>query len=124
MPERLGMGRTSSWGGSWLRSKLRRWRLAQCEPLIVRGRPELPPRRTDSTFRPWTFRREMYSTFFLAAVAFCFCFLLTPLVRRWSHKLDVLDHPKTARNIHATPVPRTGGIAIVAAYLGAIGLLL
>ena len=66
----------------------------------------------------------MYSTLFLATVSFCLCFLLTPLVRKWSRRLGVLDHPKTGRNIHASPVPRTGGIAIVAAYLGALGLLL
>jgi UDP-GlcNAc:undecaprenyl-phosphate GlcNAc-1-phosphate transferase len=66
----------------------------------------------------------MYSVLFLAATSFGLCFVLTPLVGMWSHRFDVLDHPKAERNIHATPVPRTGGIAIVAACLGAIGLLL
>jgi UDP-GlcNAc:undecaprenyl-phosphate GlcNAc-1-phosphate transferase len=36
----------------------------------------------------------------------------------------MLDHPNTERKLHASPIPRTGGIAIVASYLTAIGVLL
>src|SRR5215210_7036142 len=66
----------------------------------------------------------MYSILFLAATSFLFCFLLTPIVTGLSRRFGLLDHPKQGRKIHATAVPRTGGIAIVLACAGAIGLLL
>lgn len=66
----------------------------------------------------------MYSIIFLATTAFLLCLLLTPTVRYWSHRLDFVDHPNAKRKIHAVSVPRTGGVAIALAYLGAMGLFL
>src|SRR2546423_1677036 len=66
----------------------------------------------------------MYSLLFLSATAFIFCYLLTPLVTAGSRKLGLLDHPRPGRKIHLAAVPRTGGIAIVLACVGAVALLL
>jgi UDP-GlcNAc:undecaprenyl-phosphate GlcNAc-1-phosphate transferase len=64
----------------------------------------------------------VYSILFLAAASFCFCLLLTPLVRVASKRRGLLDQPG-ARKLHASPIPRTGGVAIAGAYLAALGLL-
>src|SRR6476660_1313670 len=66
----------------------------------------------------------MYSILFLAATSFLLCFVLTPLVTIGSGRLGLLDHPRGRRKIHEIAVPRTGGVAIVAACVGAVGLLL
>ncbi|HET6282418.1 MAG TPA: undecaprenyl/decaprenyl-phosphate alpha-N-acetylglucosaminyl 1-phosphate transferase [Polyangia bacterium] len=42
--------------------------------------------------------------------------LLTPLIRTLALRLGVLDHALSSRKIHGRPVPRLGGIAIVAAF--------
>jgi UDP-GlcNAc:undecaprenyl-phosphate/decaprenyl-phosphate GlcNAc-1-phosphate transferase len=65
----------------------------------------------------------VYSILFLAAVSFICCLFLTPLVRRWSQWVGLLDRPN-ARKVHLSPTPRTGGIAIGLAYLAALGLLI
>jgi UDP-GlcNAc:undecaprenyl-phosphate/decaprenyl-phosphate GlcNAc-1-phosphate transferase len=64
-----------------------------------------------------------------AAAAFIISMLcgtfLTPLMRRLAHRFGVLDHARSSRKIHGTPVPRLGGIAIVVAfYAPMVGLLL
>jgi UDP-GlcNAc:undecaprenyl-phosphate GlcNAc-1-phosphate transferase len=55
-----------------------------------------------------------------AVVIFLFSMLcgtiLTPLVRRMAHRAGWLDHALSSRKIHGRPVPRLGGIAIVAAF--------
>jgi UDP-GlcNAc:undecaprenyl-phosphate GlcNAc-1-phosphate transferase len=66
----------------------------------------------------------MYSILFLAATAFTCCLILTPLVERGSRRLGLLDRPNAPRKVHLSPVPRTGGVAIVCSVLAAIGLLL
>lgn len=63
-----------------------------------------------------------------AAVAFVLSMLcgalLTPLVRRLSHRFGLLDHGLSSRKIHGRPVPRLGGIAIVIGfYAPLLGLL-
>ncbi len=65
----------------------------------------------------------MYSILFLAATSFISCLFLTPLVRTLSHRHGLVDHPGT-RKVHASPIPRTGGVAIAAAYLVAVGAFL
>jgi UDP-GlcNAc:undecaprenyl-phosphate GlcNAc-1-phosphate transferase len=51
--------------------------------------------------------------------------ILTPLIRRWALRLNLLDHALTARKIHGRPIPRLGGIAIVIAfYAPLVGLLI
>jgi UDP-GlcNAc:undecaprenyl-phosphate/decaprenyl-phosphate GlcNAc-1-phosphate transferase len=42
--------------------------------------------------------------------------LVTPMVRRWAIRWDVLDRPN-ARRVNAHPVPRGGGIAVALAFV-------
>lgn len=65
----------------------------------------------------------MYSIVLLTIISCLACLALTPLVRAASHKYGVIDQP-TDRKRHASPIPRTGGVAIAGAYLVAVGLLL
>ncbi|HXG39903.1 MAG TPA: MraY family glycosyltransferase [Candidatus Limnocylindrales bacterium] len=46
--------------------------------------------------------------------------LLTPPVRRLAERLEVVDHPEL-RRVNVRPVPRGGGLAVVAAYLAVAG---
>ena len=64
-----------------------------------------------------------------AAVAFILSIIcgtiLTPLVRRFAHRIGALDHAWSSRKIHSRPIPRLGGVAIVVAfYVPLVGLLL
>jgi UDP-GlcNAc:undecaprenyl-phosphate/decaprenyl-phosphate GlcNAc-1-phosphate transferase len=56
----------------------------------------------------------------LVAGALC-ALLLTPLVRRWSLALGLVDAPG-GRKVHPAPVPRVGGVAVLAAAAAAIAL--
>ena len=63
-----------------------------------------------------------------AAVAFVLSVacaaLLTPLVRALALRWGVLDHALTSRKVHGRPIPRLGGVAVVAAfYAPLVGLL-
>src|SRR5512142_2369718 len=42
--------------------------------------------------------------------------VLTPIVRQLAHRWGVLDHALSSRKIHGKPIPRLGGIAMVAAF--------
>ena len=64
-----------------------------------------------------------------AVVAFVVSMLvaavLTPLIRNLAYRYGALDHALTARKIHGRPIPRLGGIAIVAGfYVSLLGLLI
>jgi UDP-GlcNAc:undecaprenyl-phosphate GlcNAc-1-phosphate transferase len=49
--------------------------------------------------------------------------ILTPIIRRLAIRNGLLDHAIEARKIHGKPIPRLGGIAIVAAfYVPLIGM--
>jgi UDP-GlcNAc:undecaprenyl-phosphate GlcNAc-1-phosphate transferase len=65
----------------------------------------------------------MYSIFFLMAMSFACCLLVTPMVRIASQRRGMLDQPG-ARKLHTVAVPRTGGVAIAAAYVASLGFLL
>jgi len=56
-----------------------------------------------------------------AAVAFVTSMLvgtvLTPIVRDAAHRFGLLDYGLSSRKIHGRPVPRLGGVAIVAAFI-------
>jgi UDP-GlcNAc:undecaprenyl-phosphate GlcNAc-1-phosphate transferase len=57
------------------------------------------------------------------ATAAILALLLTPIVRRYAHRFDVLDHPDE-RRVNTSPVPRGGGIAVAAAFvITSLGLL-
>lgn len=57
------------------------------------------------------------------AVAGTISFLLTPLVRRLSISLGLLDAPTSSVKTHTTPTPIFGGVAIWSGFVGAMLLL-
>ncbi len=59
----------------------------------------------------------MYSLLFLAGLSFLICFFLTPLVRNFLNRTGVLDRPDLDRKFHERPIPRLGGVPIVAAMV-------
>ena len=67
----------------------------------------------------------MYSLAFLAVVSFVLSFVLTPLVRNLFRRCAIgMNAGTTGFDVHSRPIPRAGGIAILAAYLLSYGLLL
>ena len=66
----------------------------------------------------------MSSFVFVTAMSFLLSIVLTRLVRDASLRLGLVDLPDQRRKTHMVAVPRTGGVAIVAAYLLAYVLLL
>jgi UDP-GlcNAc:undecaprenyl-phosphate GlcNAc-1-phosphate transferase len=50
--------------------------------------------------------------------------LLTPLCRNVARRLGVMDAPGERRKVHKRPIPRIGGIPILAAYVGALVALM
>ncbi len=50
------------------------------------------------------------------ATAAILALLLTPVVRRFARRFEVLDHPGE-RRVNTAPVPRGGGIAVAAAFV-------
>lgn len=49
-------------------------------------------------------------------------FLLTPLTIRFAARLGAIDLPDAERRIHSRPIPRTGGLAVAATFVG-VGVL-
>jgi UDP-GlcNAc:undecaprenyl-phosphate GlcNAc-1-phosphate transferase len=66
----------------------------------------------------------MYSLLFLVVSSFLFSLLLTPLARNLARHWGWVDHPDHGRKLHTIPIPRVGGIAILASYLLAFASLL
>lgn len=66
----------------------------------------------------------MYSLLTLAISSFVLALLLTPLVRNFSIRRGWVDNPDNGRKVHRSPIPRTGGVAVVVAYLFSYALLL
>lgn len=54
-------------------------------------------------------------------VAALVSFLLTPLAIKMAPRIGAVDDPTDDRRIHSRPIPRTGGLAVVAAFVG-VGL--
>jgi len=48
-------------------------------------------------------------------------YLLTPLAIRFAPRLGAIDVPSDARRVHRQPIPRTGGLAVAATFVG-VGL--
>jgi len=57
------------------------------------------------------------------AVAGAISFFLTPLVRKMSLRLGLLDAPTSSVKTHTTPTPIFGGVAVWAGFVGAMVLL-
>ena len=55
--------------------------------------------------------------------AFVVSLLMTPPARRLSIKVNAIDYPR-ARGLNKEPIPRMGGVAIVAGFMVAMGMLL
>ncbi len=64
----------------------------------------------------------MFATTIALAASFALALALTPLAGRLARRVGALDHPLTGRKSHATAVPRIGGLAIAAAFLGGTSL--
>ena len=56
----------------------------------------------------------MLSLFFLAGLSFLICLFLTPLVRNSLNRAEILDRPDERRKFHEHPIPRLGGVPIMA----------
>ena len=57
------------------------------------------------------------------AAAAVLSLVLTPLVRCLARRFDVMDQPG-ARRVHASPIPRGGGLAVAAAFITVAGVTL
>lgn len=64
------------------------------------------------------------SLIFLGIFSFILCFILTPIVRDTFRAMGIVDRPHGVRKIHSVPIPRVGGIAVMAAYVGTFVLIL
>ncbi|MEO7118820.1 MAG: MraY family glycosyltransferase [Candidatus Limnocylindrales bacterium] len=52
------------------------------------------------------------------AVAVAVSFALTPLAIRLATRFGAIDQPDEGRRVHRLPIPRAGGLAVVAAFVG------
>ena len=50
-------------------------------------------------------------------LAFITAYVITPYTIRFAKKIGALDLPKSKRKIHDRPMPRLGGIAVIAGFL-------
>jgi UDP-GlcNAc:undecaprenyl-phosphate GlcNAc-1-phosphate transferase len=66
----------------------------------------------------------MFTSFLAFTVALVVAAPLTRVVRDAARRWGLLDHALSARKIHGQPVPRLGGVAILAGFLAALALLL
>ncbi|MCC6587592.1 MAG: undecaprenyl/decaprenyl-phosphate alpha-N-acetylglucosaminyl 1-phosphate transferase [Bryobacterales bacterium] len=66
----------------------------------------------------------MYSLTILAISSFILALLFTPLVRNMARRFRLVDQPDFGRKVHATPIPRIGGVAIAISYVLSCSLLL
>lgn len=57
-----------------------------------------------------------FSVLFLVIAAFLVSYLLTPIVRRYAQRANILDQPDKCK-IHQKPMPRIGGVAIFLGFL-------
>ena len=67
---------------------------------------------------------QLYLRIILALVfALILSFCVTPLVKRFAHRVGAIDVPKDARRIHTHPIPRLGGLAIFIGFLFSVVML-
>ena len=65
----------------------------------------------------------MYAMIFLGIISFGLSLILTPLFRNLALRLHIVDEPDHERKLHKVPIPRIGGVAIIASAVGAYGFL-
>jgi UDP-GlcNAc:undecaprenyl-phosphate GlcNAc-1-phosphate transferase len=63
----------------------------------------------------------LYVLFSLGLFGFLSAIIITPLVRDLALRHGIVDRPDETRKLHATPIPRVGGIAVLISYLLAFG---
>jgi UDP-GlcNAc:undecaprenyl-phosphate GlcNAc-1-phosphate transferase len=63
----------------------------------------------------------LYVLFSLGLFGFLSAVIVTPLVRDLALHFGIVDRPDESRKLHATPVPRIGGVAVFISYLLAFG---
>jgi len=57
-------------------------------------------------------------------LAFITAYVITPYTIRFAKKIGALDVPKEARKIHKKPMPRLGGLAVIAGFAVSVIYLL
>lgn len=60
---------------------------------------------------------EYINIIMIFSIAFVVAFFMTPFVHKLAIKLKAMDVPKDDRRVHNKPIPRLGGIAILAGFL-------
>jgi len=64
----------------------------------------------------------MYLILLIGLAAFLISLGLTPEVRDYFLRRNIVDKPDQFRKLHKKPIPRVGGVAIAVAYAGAFAL--
>ena len=66
----------------------------------------------------------MKTYFALFVISTCCALVITPLIRRFCQRFNLLDVPNDERRVHTSAVPRLGGIAIYISLMVALASLL
>ncbi len=65
----------------------------------------------------------MYSLVFIGAVSFVLVLILTPLARNLCRRFKLFDNPDSSRKFHIQPIPRIGGVPLLASCIGSVACL-
>src|SRR2546429_9224705 len=81
--------------------------------------PSANPRKTfaGQAFRPAPLTTPMLSLLALFLGSFVVSYILTPICRDVALRAGLVDSPDQKRKLHAHPIPRVGGVPIMAACL-------
>ncbi len=63
---------------------------------------------------------EYINIIMIFSIAFVVSFFMTPFVKNLAVKLNAIDVPKDERRVHKKPIPRLGGLAILAGFIMAL----
>ncbi len=64
----------------------------------------------------------MTVVYFIIIITFVLSIIITPLTIKFANKFGLMDIPKDSRRVHAKPIPRIGGLAIVISMLIGLGI--
>ena len=64
---------------------------------------------------------ELILPLVLMAISGAIALVLTPMVRKWMTALGAVDQPD-ARRVNRVPIPRGGGLAVIAAFVITLGV--